>query len=91
MGDGSGFQTVTLVQADSDTNNYVLYVVKQSDKSDETSNVSMEISQDDPDPDDPDINNVYDFNDGEDPTQQKKSTVIVSLKIKVIYFYYCYF
>lgn len=86
MGDGSGYQTVTLVQADSDANNYVLYVVKQSDKNDETSNVSMEISQEDPDPDDPDINNVYDFNDGEDPT--KKSTIVVSLIIKVFYFYY---
>ena len=29
----------------------------------------MEISQEDPDPDDPDASNVYDFNDGEDPTQ----------------------
>lgn len=79
MGDGSGYQTVTLVQADSESNNYVLYVVKQSDKNDETSNVSMEVvSQDDPDPDDPDINNVYDFNDGEDPLHHKKILKVVS-------------
>jgi len=76
LGD-SGYQTVTLVQADSESNNYVLYVVKQNDKNDDTSNISMEISQDDPDPDDPDVNNVYDFNDGEDPT--KKSFKVVRL------------
>jgi len=35
----------------------------------------MEISQDDPD--DLDVNNVYDFNDAEDPTQQKKPTIVV--------------
>ncbi|XP_050519908.1 transcriptional repressor CTCFL-like isoform X1 [Daktulosphaira vitifoliae] len=73
LGDGSGYQTVTLVQADSEANNYVLYVVKQNDKNGESSNVSMEISQDDPD--DPDISNVYDFNDGEDPTIIKKPIV----------------
>lgn len=77
MADGTGYQTVTLVQADNESNNYVLYVVKQSDK-EESSNVSMEISQDDPDPDDPDVSNVYDFNDGEDPTNSKKSDVVVS-------------
>lgn len=47
-------------------------MVKQDDKNDETSNVSMDISHDPDDPDDPDISNVYDFNDAEDPTQQKK-------------------
>lgn len=79
LADGSGYQTVTLVQTNnSEPNNYVLYVVKQNDKNDET-NVSMEISQDDPDPDDPDVSNVYDFNDGEDPTNTKKTEVIVSL------------
>lgn len=52
-------------------------MVKQSDKSNETSNLSMEITQDDPD--DSDVNNVYDFNDGEDPTQ-KKPTIVVRLK-----------
>lgn len=38
----------------------------------------MEISQEDPDPDDPDVNNVYDFNDGEDPTLPKKQEIVVS-------------
>jgi len=47
----------------------------------------MEISQDDPDPDDPDVNNVYDFNDGEDPTLPKKQEIIVSLKKKIYHFY----
>jgi len=37
----------------------------------------MEISQEDPDPDDPDVNNVYDFNDGEDPTLPKKQEIEV--------------
>lgn len=74
--DDSGFQTVTLVQTDSGANNYVLYVVKQNDKNDETSNVSMDISQEDHDVDDPDVSNVYDFNDGEDPT--KKTLKVVS-------------
>lgn len=45
--------------------------MKQNDKHDD----SMEIPQDEPDPDDPDVGNVYDFNDGEDPT--KKSAIIV--------------
>lgn len=53
----------------------MLYVVKQNDKNDDT-NVSMEIPQDDPDPDDPDVGNVYDFNDGEDPTQPKKEIMV---------------
>lgn len=75
MGDGSGYQTVTLVQADTESNNYVLYVVKQSEKNDETSNVSMDIPQDDRDPDDPDVSNVYDFNDGEDPTKKTLKVV----------------
>lgn len=75
MGDGSGYQTVTLVQTDSESNNYVLYVVKQNDKNDEASNVSMDISQDDPDPDDPDVGNVYDFNDGEDPSKRTLKVV----------------
>jgi len=44
-------------------------VVKQND---DTSNISMEISQDDPN-----VNNVYNFNDGEDPT--KKSFKVVRL------------
>ncbi|VVC33795.1 Zinc finger C2H2-type,Zinc finger, RING/FYVE/PHD-type [Cinara cedri] len=78
LGDG-GYQTVTLVQADTEANNYVLYVVKQpNDKDDESPNVSMEISQDDPDPDDPDTSNVYDFNDGEDRNQSTKSNIIES-------------
>lgn len=60
-------------------------MVKQSDKNDETSNISMEISQDDPD--DPDVNNVYDFNDGEDPTLHKKPTIVVRLKKKYIFIF----
>lgn len=51
--------------------------MKQSDKNDETSNISMEITQDDVDPDDPDTSNIYDFNDGED--QSKKSIIVVSM------------
>ncbi|XP_027842149.1 transcriptional repressor CTCFL-like isoform X1 [Aphis gossypii] len=74
LGDGSGYQTVTLVQSDAEANNYVLYVVKQqNDKNDETSNV-MDIQQEH-DPDDPDASNVYDFNDGEDPTLPKKQEI----------------
>lgn len=40
----------------------------------------MEIPQDDPDPDDPDVSNVYDFNDGEDPTQPKKEIMVNAIK-----------
>lgn len=56
--------------------------MKQDDKNDETSNVSMEISQDPDDAEDPDMSNVYEFNDGEDPTQ-KKTIKEVSLKNKL--------
>lgn len=91
MGD-SGYQTVTLVQGDNDANNYVLYLVKQSDKNDETSNISMEITQDDVDPDDPDTSNIYDFNDGED--QSKKSIIVVSMTQKSLpyklFFFFTY-
>jgi hypothetical protein len=89
LADGTGYQTVTLVQTETEPNNYVLYVVKQpNEKNEETSNISMEISQDDPDPDDPDVSNVYDFNDGEDPTNAKKLDVIVSLTNIESYYYY---
>lgn len=82
MADGGGYQTVTLVQTGAESNNYVLYVVKQNDKNDETSNVSVDMSHDDPDPDDPDVSNVYDFNDGEDPS--KRAFKIVRYKKKQI-------
>ncbi|KAL5239363.1 hypothetical protein ACI65C_006773 [Semiaphis heraclei] len=69
LGDGAGCQTVTLVQDEGDPNNYVVYVVKQNDKNEETSNVSMETSQGNYDLN---IKNEHDSNVGEDPTLPKK-------------------
>jgi len=67
---------VTLVQDEGEPNNYVVYVVKQNDKNEETSNVSMEISQGNHDPD---IKNEHDINVVEDPTLPKKQEIEVTL------------
>ncbi|XP_060857315.1 transcriptional repressor CTCFL-like [Metopolophium dirhodum] len=70
-GDG-GYQMVTLVQADTDPHNYVVYVVNQNDSNYETSNYSKEISKEDHDSD---VTNVYNFIDGKDPTPPKKQEI----------------
>jgi len=44
----------------------------------------MDIQQEH-DPDDPDASNVYDFNDGEDPTLPKKQEIEVYKDIKHFY------
>ncbi|XP_015375388.1 PREDICTED: transcriptional repressor CTCF-like isoform X2 [Diuraphis noxia] len=72
LGDGAEYQSVSLVQDEGDPSNYVVYVVKQNDKNEETSNVSMEISQGTYDPD---VRNIYNFNVKEDPTLPKKQEV----------------
>ncbi|XP_022179902.1 transcriptional repressor CTCFL-like isoform X2 [Myzus persicae] len=72
LGSGNGYQTVTLIQSETDANNYVLYVVKQNDKNEEMSNVSLEISQGDYDPN---VKNAYNLNDGKDPTLPKKQKI----------------
>lgn len=50
--------------------------MEQNDNNDDTSNVITEFPQDDPNLDNPDISNAYDFNDGQDLTQQKIETMV---------------
>lgn len=83
---------MTLVQDEGDPNNYVVYVVKQNDKNEETSNVSMETSQGNYDLN---IKNEHDSNVGEDPTLPKKKEKEVTLyskkKLNHLYLYIIFY
>ncbi|KAL4152777.1 hypothetical protein QTP88_000610 [Uroleucon formosanum] len=72
LGD-SGYQTVSLVQADADPHKYVVYIVNQKDSNYEASNNSKDISKEGHDPEAMNVNNIF---DGEkNPTLLKKQNI----------------